>query len=120
MASKTKQFRRERASLAHYLEETFASFWWVILFIIACYLGFEHGLIKKDDDFTRLQAQYRALQKQKAALVDRHDSLVRQINSQSDPAWVELTLMKGLGLVPEGQIKVLFTDDTKLHKHNLN
>lgn len=31
-----------------------------------------------------------------------------EINSQSDPAWVELMLMKNLGLVPEGQIKVFF------------
>jgi hypothetical protein len=31
-----------------------------------------------------------------------------QISSQNDPAWVELTLMKQLGVVPDGQRKVYF------------
>lgn len=42
----------------------------------------------------------------------RQENLKRQINSQSDPAWVEMVLKKELGLVPEGQIKVYFSNGT--------
>lgn len=36
------------------------------------------------------------------------EELIREKNSQSDPLWVELVLMKKLGLVPSGQKKVYF------------
>ncbi|MCE2983850.1 MAG: hypothetical protein LW832_09830 [Parachlamydia sp.] len=48
------------------------------------------------------------LQKEKRTALKRQEDLQLQINSQSDPAWIELTLMKGLGLVPEGEQKVYF------------
>lgn len=34
--------------------------------------------------------------------------LILQIESQTDPAWVEMVLKRNLGLVPEGQVKVYF------------
>lgn len=120
MSSYAKSARKDRVTLGQRLEETFASLWWVALFILGCYLCFEHGLIKKDRDFKMLLSHYQSLVKQKETLVAQHDRLTRQINSQSDPAWVELTLMKGLGLVPEGQTKVLFTDDRELLRRNIN
>ena len=88
--------------------------WWVILFILGCYYSYEQGLQKKDRDFGKLQIQYTDLQKKKKMLLAQQEDLNRQINSQSDPAWVELALMKGLGLAPEGQIKVLFTKQKEL------
>jgi hypothetical protein len=99
------------------IEKLFIRSWWVILFMLSCYLSYEHGLQKKDSDFAKLQLQYSELQKKKKMLLAQQEDLDRQINSQSDPAWVELVLMKGLGLVPEGQTKVLFTNQTELLKH---
>lgn len=91
------------------LEEIFLRSWWVLLCMLGCYLSYEHGLQKKDREFQKLQAQYEELQIKERALLSQQESLHRQINSQSDPAWVELVLMRELGLVPEGQTKVLFT-----------
>ena len=119
MPSYAKNTRQESLSIGARLEETFASLWWVVLFILGCYLCYEQGLIRKDRDFKLLQSHYQSLIKQREILSAQHDSLVRQINSQSDPAYVELTLMKGLGLVPEGQTKVLFTDDDALLRKSL-
>ena len=119
MPSYAKNTRQESLSIGARLEETFASVWWVVLFILGCYLCYEQGLIRKDRDFKLLQSHYQSLIKQREILSAQHDSLVRQINSQSDPAYVELTLMKGLGLVPEGQTKVLFTDDDALLRKSL-
>lgn len=118
MASYSKSSRQERATFAERMEEAFASLWWVGLIILACYFFYEQGLIKKDHDFKMLQSQYQSLIRQKESLATQHEALVRQINSQSDPAWVELTLMNGLGLVPEGQTKVLFTQDAELLRRN--
>ena len=33
-----------------------------------------------------------------------------QVASQSDPAWIELALIKGLGLVPEGYTKIYYKE----------
>jgi len=40
-------------------------------------------------------------------LADREE-LRAQIQSQSDPAWVEMILMRELGVVPEGWLKIHF------------
>jgi hypothetical protein len=37
-----------------------------------------------------------------------------QINSQSDLAWIELTLMKGLGVAPEDSQKVYFFGESEI------
>ena len=91
--------------------------WWLVLFIIGCYLFYEQGLVKRADDFSRLNRQYLDLQNEKALVSAERENLLLQINSQSDPDWVELTLIKGLGLVQAGQIKVLFTDQQDLLDH---
>jgi hypothetical protein len=69
---------------------------------------YEQGMKKREVDYGMLLRQYQNLTKQKQIAMDYKESLQLQINSQSDPAWVELTLMKGLGLVPEGQVKFFF------------
>jgi hypothetical protein len=91
-----------------FLERLFLESWWVILFIIGSFCYYEQGLSKKEKDFAKLNLQLSELKRdyQKAKKV--HDDLERQINSQSDPSYVELTLMESLGLVPEGEKKVLF------------
>lgn len=60
-----------------------------------------------------LQEHLEALHYQKGQLLEEHEDLVLQIHSQSDPAWIQLTLMKGLGLVPDGQMKVFFQSELK-------
>lgn len=57
---------------------------------------------------TKLMSRYLALKAEQRLLEAVQEDLLLQINSQSDPAWVELILMKGLGLVPEGQTKAVF------------
>lgn len=93
------------------IEEAFIRSWWVILFTLGCYLCYEQGLQKKEFDFIKLQMQYAELQKKKKTLQMQQENFQRQLNSQDDPAWIELVLMNVLGLVPEGQTKVLFIKD---------
>jgi hypothetical protein len=48
------------------------------------------------------------LQVEKEELLLQREELLLNIQSQSDSTWVELILMKRLGLVPEGKTKVYF------------
>jgi len=93
------------------IERIFLDSWWVFLFLILCYLFYEQGLKRKNHDYARLHAYHAELQFKKEEAIQTQEDLMLQINSQSDPAWVELTLMKGLGLVPEDQTKVYFPDE---------
>ena len=90
--------------------ETFIfSFWWVILFILLCFVLYEQGIKERDREFSKLNEHLKSLKQERANAIALKEDLLLQINSQSDPAWVELLLMKGLGVVPEGQKKVFFS-----------
>lgn len=82
--------------------------WWVIFFILACSILFEHASYPQRLEHIRLLSNLTELESQKKTALLLQEELLRQVNSESDPDWIELTLMKGLGLVPEGQTKVFF------------
>ncbi len=85
--------------------------WWVLLFSAACSLVYFNSVGKKNEVIASLDRHLGALKEEKTSLLQEKEDLLLQINSQSDPAWIQLTLMKGLGLVPEGQLKVYFLSD---------
>ena len=93
-----------------FVENFLMKSWWVVLFILTCYMFYEQGLKKRDLDYDKLHLQLVDLQQQKKEALNLREDLILQVNSQSDAAWVELVLMKGLGLIPEGQTKVFFTN----------
>lgn len=88
--------------------ELFFRSWWVIAFILFCAILYEYGLMNQHTDLVRLSAHLEVLQKQKKILSAKQVDLQARINSQSDPAWIELILIERLGLVPEGYKKVFF------------
>lgn len=82
--------------------------WWVIAFLLGCFLIYEQGLQKREHHYQQLKEQLISLQQEKNRALDKQEHLQLRFNSQSDPAWVELILMKELGLTPEDQQKVYF------------
>ncbi len=84
---------------------------WVVVFIAVCGGVYYQAAGKKDEVIASLDAHLSSLQVEKQTLLKQKEDLLLQVNSQSDPAWIQLTLMKGLGLVPEGQLKVYFYPD---------
>lgn len=82
--------------------------WWVLLFFLGCGIVLEKALDVQRFEYAKLSFQWSHLQREKERLLMEQENLRAQVNSQSDPAWVELTLMRKMGLVPEGQRKVLF------------
>jgi hypothetical protein len=101
---------RSSSVLFYFFEEIFIRSWWVALFLLGCCLCYDYGVEVRKRDFDKLHAHYLDLQKEKARAYALRESLILQVNSQSDPKWVELTLMKGLGLVAEGTTKVVFVE----------
>jgi len=89
-------------------EKVIHQYWWVFVFIAVCFGLYAHASQKKQKAIFALESHLQQLHREKQQLLQEKEELQLNINSQSDPAWVELTLMKGLGLVPEGQVKVYF------------
>lgn len=86
----------------------FSGSWWVIAFGGLCFLFYSHGAHKKTKVYIDLQQKLQKLQWEKQLAEQDRQDLLLQISSQQDPAWIEMTLMKKLGVVPEGQLKVYF------------
>ena|SRR5437899_5815824 len=82
--------------------------WWVAVFVLFSYGLYSHGVQKKKDVLAELQGRFLELHGEKQLAIATQEELRLQVQSQDDPAWIEMTLMKGLGLVPEGQRKVYF------------
>ena len=89
-------------------EVAFRKSWWIFLFVALCYLLYSHGMQKKVFTYRELASRFDHLSHQKELVLQEKDDLFLQVQSQSDPAWIEMALMKSLGVVPEGQIKVYF------------
>lgn len=103
-----KEDKREMKKKIPDIEKAFKNWWWVILFAISSLLLFEHGLKKRNQEFNKLYKQWHEWKKLEEEALVKQENLLLQINSQSDPAWVELILIKRLGVVPEGKTKVFF------------
>lgn len=55
-----------------------------------------------------LKTKLTELERAKDVEQEQQNALALQLKSQSDPAWVEMVLIRELGLLPEGQRLVLF------------
>ena len=76
--------------------------------MLVCYTVYEQAVYRWEKEYFVLKKQMESLKEKKTLALTQQEDLLLQINSQSDPEWVELTLMRGLGLVPEGQKKIVF------------
>ncbi len=82
--------------------------WWVLLALGGGYLLYVQGIQKKEATLQELAKKLYDLEEERGKALEEREDLLLQINSQSDPEWIQMTLMKGLGVVPEGQVKVYF------------
>lgn len=75
--------------------------------VFFCYHVFS-DLKKKQFD---LQKQIESVDFQKKETEKQIFRLKEQLQSQHDPAWIELVLMEQLGMVPEGMTKIVFQEE---------
>ncbi len=82
--------------------------WWVILFLLLGAIGYNQAIKKKKQDIASLEYRIHEVAKAKKSADSQHEDLLLKIRSQTDPDWIELVLMRELGVVPEGSLKVHF------------
>lgn len=91
-----------------FIEKAVIRSWWVVSFSLLCFMIYEQAVKTRDEHYNKLSGQLSDLQNEKEKARKKNEELLLQVNSESDPAWVELVLMQGLGLTPEDQTKVFF------------
>lgn len=84
---------------------------WLSVYALVALIIFERGLYRIESEKRKLLSEQADLAKRKNIAQKSHLELEQIIASQNDPEWIEQTLMKVLGLVPEGYKKVIFMDD---------
>jgi len=82
--------------------------WYVYLFLLSLYLIGAPTIKSKNDEVAKLSNVVKTLEHQKAITLAQKENLIQEIESQKDPQWVEKILIKKLGVVPQGQLKVRF------------
>ncbi len=81
---------------------------WSFLFcgvVVSVYAHFQN---QKKEAVIELTSRLQNIEKEKDLALRERDWLRLQIDSQSDPSWVEMILMRDLGVVPEGWLKIHF------------
>lgn len=86
-------------------------YWWTICFGLISLILFEQAMKRRNQDYALLLERKQYWQKEKEQALLLQEKLLQQVNSESDPDWIELILMKQLGLNPEGYVKVFFSAD---------
>lgn len=90
-------------------EEVILKSWWAILFFLITLFAFDQASASRMREERLLRNKVASLIQKKEEAIELQEELELKIASQDDSSWIELTLMKELGLVPEGNTKILFS-----------
>jgi hypothetical protein len=82
--------------------------WWVGVVCSTAALFYFNAMHEKRSTLKELSIRFEEIEKEKTLALQKQEDLRLQIASQSDPGWIEMVLMRDLGLVPEGWLKVHF------------
>ena len=87
--------------------------WYILFFLFVTYAGYSYLIDKKNHEIVDVMQRMEMLKQENDQIYAIKKDLLLERNSQSDPMWIEQVLMKEVGLVPEGQLKIHFTKDQK-------
>ena len=93
--------------------ELFIKSWWVWVCCIISFGLYEQGSYRISKEITVLQNEKSLIINKTLLAKAKKETLGLQLDSLSDPAWIELELIQNLGLVPEGYTKISLKDDSK-------
>ncbi len=71
-------------------------------------LVYSQSMKKKNAAFAEYTFRLEEMEKEKQLASLEKEHLQMKIASQDDPAWIEMILMRDLGVVPDGYLKVHF------------
>lgn len=82
--------------------------WWVFLFCLSFGATYFHFRTEKLKEVGHLKSRLVTMENEKSSALMARVDLKERLGSQNDPAWIEMVLMRDLGVVPEGFLKVHF------------
>jgi hypothetical protein len=82
--------------------------WWVLCFCVVTTSIYFQNMQEKKRKLAELMTRQDSLHREMLLATQERDSLRLQMDSQNDPSWIEMVLMRDLGVVPEGWLKVHF------------
>jgi hypothetical protein len=82
--------------------------WWVIAVCAVTTITYFHFRNEKKETLSEMTDRLEKMEEKKLLQLEKRDDLQLRIASQSDPAWIEMVLIRDLGVVPEGFLKVHF------------
>ncbi|MBS0634122.1 MAG: hypothetical protein JSR37_01500 [Verrucomicrobia bacterium] len=86
------------------------NWWWVLTFAIVSFGLYEQAAMKLEREISSLDKEIASLETRIVDASHTQSYLKLQQESFNDPAWVELTLMRCLGMVPEGYTKIYYKE----------
>ena len=84
------------------------TWWWtaaVCLFIAGIY---GQGMKKQRASLREVTLRLSEIEHETLLAMEEKENLSLRLASQSDPAWIELVLLRQMGVVPDGFLKVHF------------
>lgn len=84
------------------------STWWIVVFTTLCGAFYFQAAHSRALALSELSSRMHEMEGEKLRVLQDREDLNLQLQSESDPAWQELVLMKELGVVPEGYTKIQF------------
>lgn len=84
------------------------SWWWVAAFCSLSVFSYFHSSAEKKQAIAELAFRIEEMSAEKIVSEQLKEELLLAVASQEDPAWIEMVLMRDLGVVPEGWLKVHF------------
>ncbi|MBF8262596.1 MAG: hypothetical protein HW387_261 [Parachlamydiales bacterium] len=90
------------------MRKLFVHSWWAVVFSTLCIAFYFQAAHSRSTVLFDLSSRMQDMEQEKLIVAQEQDELNLRLQSESDPAWIEMTLMKELGVVPEGWTKVHF------------
>ena len=84
------------------------TWWWTFAFCGIIGLAYSQGIQKMDATLRAVTLSLDAIEQQTILAMEEQETLTLRLDSQSDPAWIELVLLRQMGVVPDGFLKVHF------------
>ncbi len=71
-------------------------------------LSYFHSVYRKNRLYKQLIIEIKKLEEERNDILKEREEMLAQIESESDPAWIEMVLKENLGVLPKNQTKVYF------------
>jgi len=84
------------------------TWWWTVTFCLLIAGIYGQGMKKQRASLREATLRLSEIEHETLLAMEDKENLSLRLASQSDPAWIELVLLRQMGVVPDGFLKVHF------------